>query len=165
MISYPSSSVGRRYLYPSLGVICCPSLSESVSSRYVLPVAICHPLPVILYPDNGCRYPLTLFVSHYLILIRSPAFATGCPLPATPTSRPSLFVIRRHPSSAARYPGPLFTPFIRYPFVSYYLLVLPLPVTVTFYPSRPYLSPVACECVIVLIVAVSLHCCVIALPC
>ena len=27
----------------------------------MLPVAICHPLPVIRYSDNGCRYPLTLF--------------------------------------------------------------------------------------------------------
>jgi hypothetical protein len=121
IISYPSASVTRRYLYPSVDVICRPSLSESVSSRYVLPVAICHPLPVIRYPDNGCRYPLTLFGSHCLILIRSPAFAIGCPLPAIPTRCPSLS--RYLLSVATHYPLPVTPTRQSYPFIiDYYLL-------------------------------------------
>ena len=61
VIRHPSLVVARPYRNPLIVVSCRPSLSVSVFCRYVLPVVIHYPLPVICHP-------LTRFV------IRAPLF-------------------------------------------------------------------------------------------
>ena len=107
VISYPSLSVTRRYLYPSLVVvvvICCPSLSESesISCRHLSSVILIRmTAAVIRFNAIRCSLVIILFLS---VCRRS--------LLVTRYARPRLFTRRYLSSVAIHYPLPV-TP-IRY---------------------------------------------------
>ena len=107
VISYPSLSVTRRYLYPSLVVvvvICCPSLSESesISCRHLSSVILIRmTAAVIRFNAIRCSLVIILFLS---VCRRS--------LLVTRYARLRLFTRRYLSSVAIHYPLPV-TP-IRY---------------------------------------------------
>ena len=64
-IRHPSLVVARPYRNPLIVVSCRPSLSVSVFCRYVLPVVIHYPLPVICHPLT--RFVIRVRLSYSLL--------------------------------------------------------------------------------------------------